>query len=376
MSIKPMYCFKFIGFLCWSGRCQINLKAVFLVLLTIVFLSCEKNKDTGSDPVYGPAVTKQFGAVSANVQELSFRSNGFSIVGDFRTPVSGEVHPVIIMVHGSGGATRHGAVPFEPLIEIFLQNGFAVLSWDKPGSGESKGEFDNEYKLTERANIIADAVKVLIDNPSIDNSSIGLWGISAAGWVMPLALNKTDDIAFMIVVSGGGENGIDQYAYQIAQVVACSGGTVEQVNAVELNWSKMAKATVYNDYREAVEVLVDIPGVVEYTGLSISEENQWNPWPRDIDAFFDPMDVIQYTTIPVLVFFGELDKNIDPVQGAQAYETALKKAGNQDYRISILHGAGHVLAPANTGCLNEFVPAEYVPEYLDILDSWISNQNP
>jgi pimeloyl-ACP methyl ester carboxylesterase len=138
----------------------------------------------------------------------------------------------------------------------------------------------------------------------------------------------------------------------------------------------MAKATVYNDYREAVEVLVDIPGVVEYTGLSISEENQWNPWPRDIDAFFDPMDVIQYTTIPVLVFFGELDKNIDPVQGAQAYETALKKAGNQDYRISILHGAGHVLAPANTGCLNEFVPAEYVPEYLDILDSWISNQNP
>jgi pimeloyl-ACP methyl ester carboxylesterase len=276
------------------------------------------------------------------------------------------------MVHGSGSASRNGAVPFVPLIEIFLRNGYAVLSWDKPGSGESKGEFDNEYKLTERANIIADAVKVLRDNPSIDNSSIGLWGISAAGWVMPLALNKIDDIAFMIIVSGGGEESIEQYAYQVAQMVACGGGSAEEVSAVELNWSKMAKATNYNDYREAVEVLVNIPGVVEHTGLSISEENQWNPWPRDIDAFFDPMEVIQHTTIPVLAFFGELDKNVDPVQGAQAYEAALKQAGNQDYMIKVIQGAGHVLAPATTGCLDEYVPAEYVPEYLDILDNWLS----
>jgi pimeloyl-ACP methyl ester carboxylesterase len=176
----------------------------------------------------------------------------------------------------------------------------------------------------------------------------------------------------MIVVSGGGEDSIEQYAYLVAQVVACRGGSAEQVSAVELNWSSMAKATVYNDYREAVEVLVDIPGVVEHTGLSISEQNQWSPWPRDIDAFFDPVDVIQHTTIPVLVFFGELDKNIDPVQGAQAYETALQKAGNQNYLIKVIQDAGHVLAPAKTGCLDEHVPAEYVPEFLEILDNWLS----
>ena len=375
MSNKSKYHFNFVGSLS-RGMCLIKLKAILLVLITIVFLTCEKDSDTGLNPVYGPAVTKQFGDVSATVQELNFQSNGFSIVGDFRSPVSGEVHPVIIMVHGSGGATRHGAVPFEPLIEIFLKNGFAVLSWDKPGSGESKGEFEKEFRLTERANIITDAVKVITDNTSVDNSSIGLWGISAAGWVMPLALDKTSDIAFMIVVSGGGEDSIEQYAYLVAQVVACSGGSVEQVNATELNWSKMAKATNYNDYREAVEVLVDIPVVVDFTGISMTEENQWSPWPRDIDAFFDPMEVIQRTTIPVLVFFGELDKNIDPVQGAQAYQTALEQAGNQNYSILVLLDAGHVLAPATTGCLDEHVPAEYVPEYLDILDNWLSNQYP
>ena len=70
-----------------------------------------------------------------------------------------------ILVHGSGSATRYGAVPFKPLIEIFLRNGFAVLSWDKPGSGESRGEFGSEYEITERAKIIVDATSIMVDNP-------------------------------------------------------------------------------------------------------------------------------------------------------------------------------------------------------------------
>ena len=113
---------------------------------------------------------------------------------------------------------------------------------------------------------------------------------------------------------------------------------------------------------------------MDYIGFSISEENNWSAWPRNIDAFFNPMDVIKHTTIPVLVFFGELDKNIDPVQGAHAYKNALEASGNKDYRIEVIEGAGHVLAPAQTGCLDEFVSSEYVPEYLEILEEWLSDR--
>ena len=356
----------------WVKRiCGLNLNAIFIILLSVVFSNCNKDTELVPGPVYGPVVNKLFGEVPALVQEVSFRSNGFSIVGDFRTPIDGGVHPAIIMVHGSGNATRNGAVPFEPLIEIFIKNGFSVLSWDKPGSGGSKGSFDPEYKLTQRAHIVADAVKLLIDNPMVNHSSIGLWGISAAGWVMPLTLELTDNVAFMIVVSGGGEDSIEQYAYQVAQVVACNGGSDEDVQAVELNWSQMAKALEYSDYRKAVDILVNIPGVTDYTGLAITEEDQWNPWPRDIDAFFDPMDVIKHTSIPMLVYFGELDKNIDPIQGAQAYESALQEAGNQNCVIMIIENVGHILTPANTGCLDEPVSAEYTPEYLSTLEDWL-----
>jgi pimeloyl-ACP methyl ester carboxylesterase len=375
MCSKLFFFWQFLSSIWTEKRNPIWIKTSFLILIsTVLLISC--SSETETDPVYQPAVEKQFGDVTAYVQEVTFQTDGFTIVGDLRTPVTGDKHPAIIMVHGSGDATRHGAVPFEPLIEIFLRQGFAVLSWDKPGSGVSKGEFESGYTLTGRAEIIVEAVNLLSNNPGIIATSIGLWGISQAGWVMPLALDKTSDISFVIVVSGGGEDSIEQGAYLVSQVVACKGGSAEQVEDADLYWSQMAKATTYNEYREAVDILVDIPGVYEYTGLTISEESQWGPWPREIDVFFDPMDVIKHTTIPMLVFFGELDKNVDPHQGAQAYDAALQEAGNKNYLIRVIQDVAHILTPATTGCLSESVGGDYAQEYLVTLEDWISDQNP
>ena len=347
------------------------LKTTFILFIfTIFLLAC--NKETEIDPVYKSAVEMQFGDVTAYVQEVSFQTQGFTIVGDLRTPITGDKHPAIIMVHGSGNATRHGAVPFEPLIEIFLRQGFAVLSWDKPGSGASTGEFSSGQTIFERAEILAEAVNLLTNNASILSSSIGLWGISQAGWVMPWALELTNDIAFMIVVSGGGEDSIAQYAYLMGQVVVCDGGSAAQVEATEYYWSQMIKATEYADYREAVDILVSISAVVEFSGLEVTEESQWNPWPRDIDAFFDPMEVIKHTTIPMLIFYGELDKNVDPVQGALAYKVALQEAGNTNYMIKVIPDVAHILTPAATGCLSESVSSDYAQEYLNSLEDWLS----
>jgi len=342
-------------------------KLIILMVLAPLFMACQEIE-------YGPEENRSFGEEEAIVQEISFPSNEFSIVGDIRFPVEGSVHPLIIMVHGSGSATRHGAVPFEPLIEIFLRHGYAVLSWDKPGSGESEGKLESGHKLTERAQIIADAVSVVSENPSIDDSNIGLWGISQAGWVMPLALDLSNKFTFMISVSGGAEDGIEQGAYQVAQMIGCGGGTDQEVQIVEQYWSQMNKATEYSEYREAAQILLEIPGIFENTGLILSEEEQWAPWPRDIDAFFDPTDVLQRTTIPVLAFFGDLDKNIDPVQGARAYEASLKAAGNQDYQVEVIEGAGHVMVQVETGCLGEFVGREYMSEYLETLEFWIMDR--
>jgi hypothetical protein len=266
------------------------------------------------------------------------------------------------MVHGDGPATRQGAVPFGPTIGVLLRHGYAVFSWDKPGSGQSVGELDGEFVLTQRAAILADGIETLARHPAIDPTRIGLWGISQAGSVMPLALELRDDVAFIIVVSGAAEDSIEQMVYQFGQQVLSAGGSAEDAALVEQYGSQALKATRYPEYREAMDILLEIPSLSRVIDLEMAEEGEWQPWPRDIDAFIDPMDIIDHTTIPLLILFGELDEQTDPVQGAQAYEAALLKARNQDYQIEVLSGAAHVFVNS--------------PRYLGHLEAWIQHLSP
>jgi pimeloyl-ACP methyl ester carboxylesterase len=176
---------------------------------------------------------------------------------------------------------------------------------------------------------------------------------------MPMTLELSDDIKFMIVLSGGAEDSFEQGAYQMGKRVISDGATLEQGALVEQYGPQAYKATSYAEYREALEILIEIPELHTYYNLEIAEEEEWEPLSRDHEAFFDPIDVIEHTTIPILAIFGELDIYIDPVQGAEAYLDACQRAGNQDCQIDTLSGKGHVFTHA--------------PPYLEILETWLQH---
>ena len=322
-----------------------------MALLALLLCACGQNVTI--EPQEGRTLAGQ----DVRVEEISFRSDKFKLVGDLLIPAEGDNHPVVILVHGDGPATRRTASTSGPTTRILLENGYAVFSWDKPGSGESTGQINNA--LTDRSEILADGIAVLAEHPNIDPGRIGLWGISQAGWVMPLALELRDDVAFMIVVSGGAEDSIEQGAYMVSQQLLSDGGTEEEAALVEQYWSQKSKAADYGEYREAMEILLDIPQVQSGYDLQITEKDKWKPVSRDFDLFIDPMDIVEHTTIPVLAIYGEWDKVVDPVQGAQAYEIALQKAGNQDYQIEVLPRATHNL--------------ESFPEYRELLGDWLQH---
>jgi pimeloyl-ACP methyl ester carboxylesterase len=340
-----------------KGRRKMNRKMKTMQMLVVLLMMALLLVACGTAVEREAVGTRSFGSQEANVEEVKFQSGGFRVVGDLRMPAGEGPHPAIIMVHGDGAATRNGAVQFGPMIEIFLRNGYSVFSWDKPGSGESTGQISNA--VTERAEILADGIAVLAEHPRIDPGRIGLWGISQAGWVMPLALELRDDVAFMIVVSGGAEDGIEQGAYMISQQVLADGGTEEEAALVERYWAQQRKARDYDEYREAVEVLMGIPTVTSRYDLEIREEKRWKPVPRDWDMFIDPMDIIEHTTIPVLAIYGEKDTIIDPVQGAEAYEAAFQAAGNTNGQIVVLPNSAHVFTSH--------------PEYQDTMETWLQH---
>ena len=79
----------------------------------------------------------------------------------------------------------------------------------------------------------------------------------------------------------------------------------------------------------------------------------------------------------MLVFDGENDTQIDPIQGAQAYREALQRAGNPNFRVELIPGSDHNIILSETSCLEEREkswPREWtnnVPEYLDTLEEWL-----
>lgn len=118
--------------------------------------------------------------------------------------VSGDL-PGIVTAHGSAPSTREdvGFYTYRA-----LQMGFAVLSFDKRGTGESTGEYvrfsvdTSEEMIGDLAMDVVYSVGWLAKQPGIDVTRIGLFGGSQAGWIMPLAASKEPLVKFIIAGEG------------------------------------------------------------------------------------------------------------------------------------------------------------------------------
>jgi pimeloyl-ACP methyl ester carboxylesterase len=316
----------------------------------------------------------------AAMEEVSFASGEFTIVGELRWPETGGPFPAIIMISGDGNIDRTDYGKYLPLFDVFLRAGYAVLSWDKPGTGETIGEFgDGAWIISYRTGILHDAIAFLEERPLIDPSRIGAWGISQGGIVIPMALSQSESLAFAVIVSGPGVDGIGQYGYLVNQYVQCGGGSDEQGQLAESAYIQTCFAEEYQEYLEARMTLVGIPTAAQLLGTRVLTEDEWSPWDRTSDCFFDPMGPIRETTIPILALFGALDKQVDPVRGLVNYQQAFANSAQPLSQAEWIPGADHNLVHAATGCIAERNRRptsrwlQYAPEYLEVMEQWLTD---
>ena len=314
-------------------------------------------------------------------EQVVFQSESFEIAGELKLPAGSGPHPVVVFVHGDGPNDRTGGGTYPPIMERMERANYATFAWDKPGSGESSGQIDRSRLGEQRAQIVLDAIEVLKARADIDHRQIGLWGISQAGYVMPRVLTKSEDVAFMIAVSCPGMAGVDQGAYLVSAQAICAGIPEKQAEQMRNLLSAIERVPTYEAYAEYKQVLDALPGIQSVTIFGykkgIIPEGDWHAHDPDNEYFWNPIEVIQQTTIPVLAFFGEKDTQVDPFQGAMAYREALERAGNLNFRVKLIPDSDHNIIISETGCLEEREnrwPREwtkYAPEYLDILEEWL-----
>jgi pimeloyl-ACP methyl ester carboxylesterase len=321
------------------------------VLLALVMAACSSPSPTSPPPT--PTATPQ----PPRVEEITFQSGEFTLFGDLRTPAGTGPFPVILFVHGSGPADRTGNMGYPPIMERMLQAGFATFAWDKPGTGEStpklnEGDPNLRHK---RAQILLDAIELMKSRPDIDPTRIGVLGASQAGYVIPIALTQTEDIAFVICVSCAGESGHDEMGYQLMALGLCQDMPKEKsaerdrlLKELDQNRSYQTYAG-YQAYRKTMADLAALVPV-SLDNWPVTSEEVWQANPIEDDGVWNPVPVFSQIKIPVLAIFGDQDRLGDFLQGAYAYRKALGEAGNPKSRVEVFPNANHEIFTSKTGC--------------------------
>ena len=163
-------------------------------------------------PSRSPASTP-FRCQTAGVQrrELGFVSAGTHLAGTLSLPDGDGPWPAIVTLHGASGGTRDFRL-FLHLEALLVPAGFAVLRYDRRGSGVSEGDF----MAADFAQLATDslaAVAVAAAQPEVDARLIGLFGFSQGGWIAPEAASRSDEVAFMVLVGACAVTPAEQMRY-------------------------------------------------------------------------------------------------------------------------------------------------------------------
>jgi pimeloyl-ACP methyl ester carboxylesterase len=134
-------------------------------------------------------------------EEIKFVSHEVTLAGSIVFP-AGEIHAAVVFVHGSGKQTRNSGVA-----ERLAKDGIAALVYDKRGAGKSGGEYEGNQSVSEtNISLLADdassALQHLSAHSALKGIPLGLVGISQAGWIAPLAAERSNLAKFLVLWSG------------------------------------------------------------------------------------------------------------------------------------------------------------------------------
>lgn len=310
-----------------------------------------------------------------------FEHYGNKLVGDLRLPAGEGPHPSVIFIHGDGAMPADSYGYYKPLMEAFTQAGFATLSWDKPGVARSKGDWLAQ-SMQDRADETVAAAQALKKRTDIEGNAVGLWGISQAGWVMPLAASQSSEFAFMISVSPA-INWRGQGRYLTRNRMLEDGYDESNIKAAlafgERENALLASAASYEIY---LKLLSEAPPCCR----EAMDEARWQFVRLNIDA--DAVLGLRETQVPVLAIFGDKDLNVDTTESVKAYERELPRSEHTDVTIKVFENADHSLSPSKKARMSgagsaaawgllkvEFLGADaFAPEYINFTVEWAVEQ--
>lgn len=308
-------------------------------------------------------------------ENVRFPSGSIQLAGTLIRPAASGRHPAIILVHGSGPQNRESILPFA---RFLIRHGIAVLGYDKRGVGDSTGDW-NTASFEDLAGDVIAAFEYLRTRNDVDQTGIGLLGVSQAGWIMPLAALRANGLAFLISVSGAGipaaETTVDQAQNEMTARGMRPEIVAEIAGIMKLQYVFARTGQGWDDYAAARDRLAARIGSPPETFPASPDHPYWQVIRRLY--FYDPAPTLRKLRVPTLALFGELDNNIVAEKNTAAWEAALKAGGHQDYTLRIIPKANHIQLEAKVGSNAEMPSLQrFSPLYFTTVRDWLARRVP
>ncbi|AKA71586.1 hydrolase family protein [Clostridium scatologenes] len=239
---------------------------------------------------------------------------------------------LVVFIHGDGPADASYNDQYKPLWEKLAKQGYASLSWSKPGIGGSDGNWllQSMDDRAQEANEVIEWAKKL---PEINDRKIGLWGASQAGWVIPKIVKLNKNIAFNILVAPA-INWIDQGKYNTLKELEREGATKDTIKIKEKEFDKelelLNRDASYKEYVDMVE-----------TKKSVSED-RWTFIKKNYKA--DATEDLRNFYSPVKLFLGGKDINVDSENTKEVYE---KEVSSKLLNVTVIPTTDHFMLKAS-----------------------------
>lgn len=303
------------------------------------------------------------------VSDHVIRSGDVAIAARLSLPDESGPFPAIVMNHGGGPGVRDDLTLWT---WFFTRIGYAVVTYDKRGSGETTGD---DWRTFE--DLADDAVSVTRwtkAHPATDSSKVGMWAYSQSGWVAPLAASR-EPVAFILAVSIPAVSPAARAVASVGPRLMADGFTQEQAKAAE---AFIHTANAFGrgeiDWSSYERILEESRSAAWFNSVEkpTTKEAPSRPfYTSRFGRYFDPLTYWEQLDTPVLAVYGGLDTTVPADLNAPLLQRRL--SGNPDATVIILPNANHQMLIAQTGGDAELINLNtYVQGYFDLLVWYLS----
>jgi pimeloyl-ACP methyl ester carboxylesterase len=294
--------------------------------------------------------------------DMSFPSGDITLAGTLWLPAGHGPHPGVVMVGGSGPTDRDNDVLFPPIRAHLLGAGFAVLSYDKRGVGESSGDWLTSSYDDLAADAVA-AVRLLRSQPQVDAASVGMFGHSEGGWVVLRAAAQIPDLAYVVTNSGPGVSLARQDRWATTNALRADGATPQEIEACEATHGKLMRwagqGVAFADIKDALDADPAYQRIIA-CGPALTED-LWEF--VKLVHHHDPSADLLRLRCPHLALFGAAEAVVPVAASAAAFAAAAcDRPDPGRTSIEIFPGADHRIR----------VGDDFAPGYLAALTRWLS----